>query len=86
MNANEYTASRLAIRELPLAARGFVKMLSRLQVGSLTLVDPQGRSELFGQQGAQPACPAACEGLAHSRLDRSKRRRWICRRLSPRLG
>ena len=54
MNANEYTASRLAIRELPLAARGFVKMLSRLQVGSLTLVDPQGRSELFGQQGAQP--------------------------------
>lgn len=54
MNVNEYTASRISIRELPLPAKGFVKMLSRLQVGSLTLIDPQGRSELFGQQGQQP--------------------------------
>ena len=54
MNANEYTTNRLPVRELPLAARGFVAMLSHLQVGSLTLIDPQGRSQLFGQQGQWP--------------------------------
>lgn len=54
MSVNEYSASRISFRELPLAAKGFVKMLSRLHVGSLTLIDPQGRSELFGQQGQQP--------------------------------
>jgi cyclopropane-fatty-acyl-phospholipid synthase len=54
INANECTTNRLPVQELPLAARGFVAMLSRLQLGSLTLIDPQGRSQLFGQQGERP--------------------------------
>ena len=54
MNANEYAIDTQTIRELPLTARAFVNMLGRLKVGSLTLVDPQGRSMLFGQQGQWP--------------------------------
>ncbi|WP_269533303.1 cyclopropane-fatty-acyl-phospholipid synthase family protein [Chitinimonas sp. BJYL2] len=40
--------------KLPLPARAFVAMLSRLQSGSLTLVDPQGQVGHFGQMGAEP--------------------------------
>jgi cyclopropane-fatty-acyl-phospholipid synthase len=54
MNANEYAINTQNIRELPLTARAFVNMLGRLKVGSLTLVDPQGRSMLFGKQGQWP--------------------------------
>lgn len=54
MNAQDYVIDTLPIRELPWAARAFVTMLGRLRVGSLTLVDPQGRSMLFGKQGEWP--------------------------------
>ena len=54
MNAQDYALDTLPIRELPWAARAFVTMLARLRVGSLTLVDPQGRSVLFGKQGEWP--------------------------------
>jgi cyclopropane-fatty-acyl-phospholipid synthase len=54
MNANQYTIDRLQIADLPWAGRAFVTMLSRLKVGSLTLIDPIGRSILFGRQGAWP--------------------------------
>lgn len=54
MNANEYVIDNLPMRELPLAGRAFVSMAARLAVGSLTLVDPQGRSMLFGKQGQWP--------------------------------
>jgi cyclopropane-fatty-acyl-phospholipid synthase len=54
MNANDFSSGSLPLRQLPWIARGFVTMLARLRVGSLTLIDPQGRSQLFGQQGAWP--------------------------------
>lgn len=54
MNANEYVIDKLPMHELPLAARAFVTMVARLKVGSLTLIDPQGRSMLFGKQGQWP--------------------------------
>ena len=54
MNANDYAIDHQTIRELPWTARAFVSMLSKLKVGSLTLIDPQGRSMLFGKQGQWP--------------------------------
>ena len=54
MNVNEYTVGTLPMRDLPLAGRAFVAMLSRIKMGSLTLIDPQGRSQLFGKQGQWP--------------------------------
>jgi len=54
MNANDFSSGSLPLRHLPWVARGFVTMLARLRVGSLTLIDPQGRSQLFGHQGAWP--------------------------------
>jgi len=54
MNVDEYAIDQQAMRELPWAARAFVSMLAKLKVGSLTLVDPQGRSLLFGKQGEWP--------------------------------
>jgi cyclopropane-fatty-acyl-phospholipid synthase len=54
MNANEYVVDTVPIRELPWTARAFVSMASRIKVGSFTLIDPQGRAMLFGQQGQWP--------------------------------
>lgn len=54
MNVNEYVAETVPIHELPFAGRAFVAMASRIKVGSFTLIDPQGRAMLFGQQGQWP--------------------------------
>jgi cyclopropane-fatty-acyl-phospholipid synthase len=54
MNANDFSSGSLPLSQLPWVARGFVTMLARLKAGSLTLIDPQGRSQLFGHQGAWP--------------------------------
>lgn len=54
MSVNQYAIDRLILRDLPWGARALVSMLSRIKHGSLTLVDPQGRSVLFGKQGQWP--------------------------------
>ncbi len=54
MNVNEYSINTLSVRSLPWAARTFVSLLSRLTQGSITLIDPQGRYLLVGEQGATP--------------------------------
>ena len=54
MNVNECSINTLSVRSLPWAARTFVTVLSRLTQGSITLIDPQGRYLLMGEQGATP--------------------------------
>lgn len=54
MNVNEASINTLSVQTLPWAARTLVSLLSRLTEGSLTLIDPQGRSVLFGKQGRLP--------------------------------
>jgi cyclopropane-fatty-acyl-phospholipid synthase len=54
MNANDYSLNALSLKQLPWAARAFVSMLSRMEVGSLTLTHPDGRTQLFGRQGEWP--------------------------------
>lgn len=54
MNVNEYSINTFTLRSLPWAARTFVSLLSRLTQGSITLIDPQGRYLLIGEQGATP--------------------------------
>ena len=86
MNANDYAIDHQTIRELPWAARTFVSMLSKLKVGSLTLVDPQGRSMLFGKQGEWPhaqltvhdwSCAAAIMRQGDIGFAESYRREWV---------
>lgn len=54
MNVNEYSINTLPVKSLPWTARTFVGLLSRISVGSLTVIDPQGRYLLLGEQGAAP--------------------------------
>jgi cyclopropane-fatty-acyl-phospholipid synthase len=86
MNVNEYAIDRQTIRELPWAARAFVSMLAKLKIGSLTLVDPQGRSMLFGKQGEWPhaqltvhdwSCASAIMRQGDIGFAESYRRQWV---------
>jgi len=86
MNVNEYALDTQTIRELPWTARAFVNMLSRLKLGSLTLVDPQGRSMLFGKQGQWPhaqlhvhdwRCAAAIIRQGDIGFAESYRKQWV---------
>lgn len=86
MNVNEYAIDHLTIRELPWTARALVKMLGRIKLGSLTLVDPQGRSMLFGKQGQWPhaqlkvhdwRCASAIMRQGDIGFAESYRREWL---------
>ena len=86
MNVNEYAIDTQTIRELPWAARALVNMLGRIKSGSLTLVDPQGRSMLFGKQGQWPhaqlhvhdwRCAAAILRQGDIGFAESYRRQWV---------
>ena len=52
MNLNEYRL--VSMQGTPWSAKLFVKLLSKLNTGSLTLIDPHGSSMLIGRAGEAP--------------------------------